>query len=506
MQSQFNPLLLAVYLIALLSCAWTNASAGEVRTFRKEIRQVMGSAISQDDARIAAIARAKREALEEAGTYLESFSVVHNAILEQDEILALSSGVLKAVIVEEQPFLEAGVFGILVVAEVRVDPSVLDARIAKLLADRKHLAQLRVAVQRQQELLEKIKQLEAEGVRLNRSGTATSAQKLALNVQFKDITTRLTARDWYARGHALWNGIKYVQAEKVVEFFSRAIALDPDFAGAFNGRGNAYADLRQYVNAIKDYNEALRLDANFAIAYNNRGITFNDQKKYKRAIEDFDQALRLNPKYAAAYSNRAEGYLRLNLYEQAFADLEQALQIDPNYSPALVVRGYAYHLIKQKEKALEDLERALQLDPNMAGAYNVRGTVYIGLKQYERGIFDFNKALILEADNHLAFMGRGISYMYLKQYQKMISDLTQVLRLDPRNWAAFGLRGAGHLLVGEFQQSISDNTEALRLNPARAALYSGRAFAHFYLGNLTAACDDWRKVEELEGGQGNVRD
>ena len=43
MQSQFNPLLLAVYLMALLSCALTNASAGEVRTFRKELRQVMGS-------------------------------------------------------------------------------------------------------------------------------------------------------------------------------------------------------------------------------------------------------------------------------------------------------------------------------------------------------------------------------------------------------------------------------------------------------------------------------
>ena len=151
-----------------LICLCAASAQADVRTFRKEIKQVMGSALSQQDARTIAIAQAKRDALEQAGTYLESFSVVRNASLERDDILALSAGVLKAEIVQEQPFLEGGVFGIIVVAQVQVDPSVLDERIVKLLADRQGLAQLKAADKRQQELLAKIAALEAENAKLKR--------------------------------------------------------------------------------------------------------------------------------------------------------------------------------------------------------------------------------------------------------------------------------------------------------------------------------------------------
>ena len=42
------------------------------------------------------MAKAKREALEIAGTYIESLTVVKNSQVDKDEILALASSVLKA--------------------------------------------------------------------------------------------------------------------------------------------------------------------------------------------------------------------------------------------------------------------------------------------------------------------------------------------------------------------------------------------------------------------------
>ncbi|MCH7478089.1 MAG: hypothetical protein IIA14_08305, partial [SAR324 cluster bacterium] len=80
--------------------------SAETKTIRIEVRQVFGGSQSPDDARVAAIARAKREALEEAGTYLESLTVVRNAQVKKDEILALASGVLQTQIVTEEPFVE----------------------------------------------------------------------------------------------------------------------------------------------------------------------------------------------------------------------------------------------------------------------------------------------------------------------------------------------------------------------------------------------------------------
>ncbi len=84
MLSRLTVLLKEICLIMLLLSAIGGTSTAEVRTFRKEIYQEMGVAMSKDDARIVAIARAKREALEEAGSYLETFSVVRNAALPWD--------------------------------------------------------------------------------------------------------------------------------------------------------------------------------------------------------------------------------------------------------------------------------------------------------------------------------------------------------------------------------------------------------------------------------------
>jgi lipoprotein NlpI len=39
-----------------------------------------------------------------------------------------------------------------------------------------------------------------------------------------------------------------------------------------NGRGLAYADLKQFKKAIQDYNQAIELDPEYTYAFNNRGL------------------------------------------------------------------------------------------------------------------------------------------------------------------------------------------------------------------------------------------
>ena len=51
-------------------------SSAEIKTYTHTVKQPFGGSQSPDDARVAAIAKAKREALEQAGTYLESLTIV----------------------------------------------------------------------------------------------------------------------------------------------------------------------------------------------------------------------------------------------------------------------------------------------------------------------------------------------------------------------------------------------------------------------------------------------
>ncbi len=59
---------------------------------------------------------------------------------------------------------------------------------------------------------------------------------------------------------------------------------------AYNNRGFAYDDLKQYERAISDYDKAIQLDPNFAIAYNNRGFAYNLKGDKAAARRDFQKA------------------------------------------------------------------------------------------------------------------------------------------------------------------------------------------------------------------------
>jgi tetratricopeptide (TPR) repeat protein len=68
-----------------------------------------------------------------------------------------------------------------------------------------------------------------------------------------------------------------------------------DLSTAFNNRGNAYYDKKDYDRAIADYSEALRLDPGFALAFYNRSCAYRDKGDNDRAVDDYVQAILLDP-------------------------------------------------------------------------------------------------------------------------------------------------------------------------------------------------------------------
>ena len=95
-------------------------SSAEIKNFTHTVKQPFAGSQSPDDARVAAIHKAKREVLEKAGTYLESMTIVKNSVVEKDEILALAAGVLKAEVVSQENFATKEAFGIVVVEAVNI--------------------------------------------------------------------------------------------------------------------------------------------------------------------------------------------------------------------------------------------------------------------------------------------------------------------------------------------------------------------------------------------------
>ena len=185
---------------------------------------------------------------------------------------------------------------------------------------------------------------------------------------------------WFSVGYLIQD-----QKDKILAY-DQAIRLKPDYAAAYNNRGNAKKELKQYNAAIADYGQAIRLEPVDAAAYNNRGVAKYDLKQYKAAIADYDEAIRLEPVDAAAYNNRGNAKGDLKHYKAAIADYDQALRLKPDLVAAYYNRGVAKYDLKQYKAAIADYDEALRLKPDLAAAYYKRGLVKkaLGLKDKAR--------------------------------------------------------------------------------------------------------------------------
>ncbi len=91
--------------------------------------------------------------------------------------------------------------------------------------------------------------------------------------------------------------------------YDRAIALNPEFAEAYNYRGKAYFQKGNHDGAMPDLDRAIELKPEYAEAYANRGLVLGWQRKKESAAADFREVLALRPGDPVA----VEGLQRLGM-------------------------------------------------------------------------------------------------------------------------------------------------------------------------------------------------
>ena len=463
-------------------------SFGEILTIKQTVNQAFGGGQSADDARISGIAKAKREALEKAGTYIESLTIVKNSMVEKDEILALTAGVLKTEVISQKNYHTKDGLGIELVVNVVVDTSVLEERVKKLLQDRTHLTQLKETQKREKDILLIVAKLEEE----NRNLMTKMQSTEKIKKQFQRASQGLTALDWAAKAYALRDG---TNPKKAIEYLNNAIKLHPDFAEAYYNRGIAYEDLGQHQRAIEDYNKAIRFKTDFAEAYCNRGVAYEDLGQHQRAIEDYNEAIRLKLDGGEAYNNRGIVYKKLGQYQRAIEDYNKAIRLKLDDAKAYYNRGNAYRDLGQQNSAIKDYNEAIRLKPDLATAYVARGNVYRDIGQYQRAIEDYNKAIRLQSDLTEAYINRGKAYEGIGQYQSAIEDYSKSIRLQPDDAIPYYNRGTAYgKYFDQPQRAIEDFNEAIRLQPNYAAFRNNRGNAYFIQGNNKLGCRDAQKA------------
>ena len=145
--------------------------------------------------------------------------------------------------------------------------------------------------------------------------------------EYADSEKNKTAPEKIDNERALWNGKKYTDPKKAIEYLNNDIKLQQKNAVKYNNRGTAYYGLGEYQLAIEDYNKAISLKKGYADAYNNRAAAYYSLGKHQLAIEDCNKAIKLKKDFVDAYANRALIYLKLGNKDLGCADARKACEL-----------------------------------------------------------------------------------------------------------------------------------------------------------------------------------
>ncbi len=227
----------------------------------------LGSGLTEEDAKTLAINDAKRTALEQTGTYLESHTTVLNYQLVKDEIITYTGGVLKTEVLSEKRELVDNTFAYIVEIEATIDTKVLNDRIREIKSDEDLKSELEAERERN-------KELEAQIADLGKDPKPENKEKLSR------IANTIRANEW------LEKALAQRDPATVIQYATKAVEIDPQSPRAYMLRGLYHTKNKNYQRALEDYTKAIHLAPKDPRAYRQRAVIYRLMGKRREARRD----------------------------------------------------------------------------------------------------------------------------------------------------------------------------------------------------------------------------
>jgi tetratricopeptide (TPR) repeat protein len=150
-----------------------------------------------------------------------------------------------------------------------------------------------------------------------------------------------------------------------VNYFKKAIALNPDFAGAMNNLGFAYLALEEWDSAIETF-KILSEDLLYASPHNplnNLGWAYYNKREFPTALKYYQAAIDNNPNFVPAYRGMGQTYLAMNRFDKAIESFQKGLEIAPRFPPLYLNLAEAYTASQNRPAAVETYRKIIALFP-----------------------------------------------------------------------------------------------------------------------------------------------
>jgi len=277
------------------------------------------------------------------------------------------------------------------------------------------------------------------------------------------------AHELYLKGRYFWNKRTTQNLEKAIGFFQQAIDLDPNYALAYAGLGDAHSIVPIYAGtppkddvpkALAAARKAVEIDDSLAEAHTSLANALVMNLPLATAEPEFRRAIELNPNYATAHQWFGECLFGEGRYPEALAELERAHELDPLSLIINASYGMALAGAGRTAEAIDQLHKAIDLEPNLIAAHSMLGQTFEAEGKLSEAIAEYDKVREL-APTPASYA--VLAFAHAKagrsaEARKILDELTNQSR--DRYIGAYAL-AVVHLALGENEEGLRFLEKAL---------------------------------------------
>lgn len=320
-----------------------------------------------------------------------------------------------------------------------------------------------------------------------RQGVSREQRRIAAH----RYTRNPQAYEDYLWGLYAWNKRDRENLQRAKEYFSSAVAHDPDFAAAYAGLSNTYGVMVGYgvmpvaegtSKVMATAQKALQLDPNNAEALVSIATTkYRNLWDFAGADADYRRALAINPSYATGHQWYADYLRTMGRWQEARREIEIAYTLDPRSGPINAMRCYELYYERRYREGAELARRTAAIDPGinapscighcLLALGDIEGTIRM-LKDVE--VPERNRVLIEKAyhrDGPVGFYRKSAELLAALQSQNVETpvDIAALYAWAGDKEQAFGW------LEKAYQKRVSRLTN-INIEPAFDSLHSDPRF------------------------------
>jgi eukaryotic-like serine/threonine-protein kinase len=242
-------------------------------------------------------------------------------------------------------------------------------------------------------------------------------------------TASLSAYDYYLKGREFYNFYRKQDNEQAIKLFKKALQLDSNYALAYAGLGDAYAQ-----------------------RFGKFGFS---KASLEEAVKASEKSIDMNPKLAEGYKALGLAYLLEGKLAKALIESQTAISFDPNNASATSNYGLAKGYLGDWAGALPFLKKAYSLSPTQAYQLTNLAEAYMQMSLDIQAIEWYTKAIALQVDTSHGY--NKLSYLYLMQGNLLLAEQAakQCLDVSPSNPSCYIAMGDISLYQGNLKEAYN---------------------------------------------------